>query len=78
MAREITDTEANNPHELDDIRSIGGHEVEKVAILSFRALQLYRIAALQAKLVAKQLVVMRNGDDRDGDEIDQLLQKYGE
>jgi len=63
---------------LDYIRSIGGREVEKVAVLSFRALQLQRIAALQAKLVTKQCDVMRNRGGMDEDDIDRLLQKYGE
>jgi hypothetical protein len=63
---------------LDYILSIGGREVEKVAVLSFRALQLHRIAALQAQLVTKQCVVMSTRGGMDDDATDQLLQKYGE
>ena len=42
----------------EQIRQIDGNNVERVAILSFRALQLYRIAKLQAVLVQKQNTIM--------------------
>ncbi|KAI0891427.1 hypothetical protein F4806DRAFT_500979 [Annulohypoxylon nitens] len=38
----------------EQIRQIDGDKVKRVAILSFRSLQLYRIAKLQAELVKKQ------------------------
>jgi hypothetical protein len=60
----------------DYIRSIDGSDVGKVAVLSFRALQLYRIAALQRELVGVQNDVMQ-GRKKTGDDIDSLLQKYG-
>lgn len=62
------------------IMSIGGHEVEGVAVLSFRALQLYRIAILQAELTRKQSVAMKQGraGRADWKIIDELLQSYGE
>ena len=42
----------------EQIRQIDGNNVERVAILSFRALQLYRIAKLQSVLVQKQNTIM--------------------
>jgi len=62
------------------IKAIGGHEVEGVAVLSFRALQLYRLAALQAELIEKQNAVIGHGAEGRGEEgarIDALLQSYG-
>jgi hypothetical protein len=62
------------------IMAIGGDEVEGVAVLSFRALQLYRIAVLQSELTVKQSVVMNEGKDGRGAEgkiIDDMLQNYG-
>ena len=40
------------------VKAIGGHEVEGVAVLNFRALQLYQLAALQADLIEKQNAVI--------------------
>ena len=63
------------------IKAIGGHEVEGVAVLSFRALQLYRLAALQADLIEKQNAVIGHGEEgrgAEGSQIDALLQSYGE
>jgi hypothetical protein len=75
--------------DLDDLREhiklIDGDRVGRVAILSFRSLQLYRIAQLQAALVEKQNTIMGSGpclasekdnvDETTG--IDGLLQRYG-
>ncbi|KAF2463932.1 uncharacterized protein BDR25DRAFT_346952 [Lindgomyces ingoldianus] len=66
---------------LEHIKSIGGHDVGKLAILSFRALQLYRIAALQAQLLEQQRSVMQKGEkfpEIEGGKIDVLLQKYAD
>lgn len=42
----------------EQIRQIDGEKVKRVAILSFRSLQLYRIAKLQAELIKKQNALM--------------------
>jgi hypothetical protein len=66
---------------LGQIKSIRGDEVEGVAVLSFRALQLYRIAILQAELTKKQIDIMSQKSDGRGKEgkiVDGLLQNYGE
>lgn len=72
------------------IQQIDGDKVQRVAILSFRGLQLYRIAKLQAELVKKQNAMMNPGtevpekepdasDQREKDrQVDELLQRYGE
>ncbi|KAM7195329.1 hypothetical protein V8F20_007548 [Naviculisporaceae sp. PSN 640] len=62
----------------EHIRSIGGgDQVERVAVLSFRALQLYRIAALQKKLVEVQAALFRDGKEP-GTDTDGILQKYAD
>jgi hypothetical protein len=57
-------------HDERDLREqillIDGDKVGRVAILSFRALQLYRIAKLQAELIKEQNAVMN--PSRDGTE----------
>ncbi|KAI0855687.1 hypothetical protein F4860DRAFT_519588 [Xylaria cubensis] len=42
----------------EQIRQIDGDKVRRLAVLSFRSLQLYRIAKLQAELVKKQNALM--------------------
>lgn len=68
------------------IRQIDGDKVQRVAILSFRSLQLHRIAKLQAELVKTQNAIMNpssKGNEAAGDteeslkEADRLLQRYG-
>ncbi|KAI1477069.1 hypothetical protein K445DRAFT_19047 [Daldinia sp. EC12] len=72
------------------IQQIDGDKVQRVAILSFRGLQLYRIAKLQAELIRKQNGVM-NPDEKtsqieldtkegreEGKEVDELLQRYAD
>jgi len=44
---------------LQQILLIDGDKVGRVAILSFRALQLYRIAKIQAELIKEQNAVMK-------------------
>ncbi|KAE8359903.1 hypothetical protein BDV27DRAFT_135359 [Aspergillus caelatus] len=64
---------------LDQIRSVGGREVQGIAILSFRALQLYRISDLQKELLLKQKSVMSGQQGTEGDngrQTDKLLQRY--
>lgn len=72
----------------EQIRQIDGDKVQRVAILSFRALQLYRIAKLQAALVKKQNAIMNRDndgakvalgteDDTEEEAVDKLLQRYG-
>jgi hypothetical protein len=78
---EILEESRGNQLVVDDklrnhIKSIDGSNVGSVAVLSFRALQLYRIAALQRELVGMQNEVMQ-GRTKSGDDIDKLLQKYG-
>ncbi|KAI0964735.1 hypothetical protein F4678DRAFT_386636 [Xylaria arbuscula] len=46
----------------EQIRQIDGDKVRKTAVLSFRALQLHRIAQLQAELVKKQNDLMNPPD----------------
>ncbi|KAI4863252.1 hypothetical protein F4820DRAFT_427783 [Hypoxylon rubiginosum] len=72
------------------IQQIDGDKVQRVAILSFRGLQLYRIAKLQAELVKKQNAMMNPGtevpekepdasDQREKDrQVDELLQRYAD
>ena len=65
---------------LDQVRTIGGADVAHVAVLSFRALQLYRIAALQKDLVSIQLNLLQNKEEPSkisGKETDAMLQRYG-
>ena len=54
----------------EQIRQINGNKVERVAILSFRALQLYRIAKLQAELVQKQNAIMASRNKPREDDTD--------
>lgn len=64
----------------NNIRATRGRDVKRVAILSFRALQLYRIGILQAELVEKQKDVVeraKDGTGTEGESIDKLLQRYG-
>lgn len=67
----------------DHIRRIDGDEVGNVAVLGFRALQLYRIAKLQARLINLQNEVMKGGaresidDTVEDKEADELIQRYG-
>ena len=61
---------------LDQVRSIGGTDVARVAVLSFRALQLYRIAALQKDLVGIQLNLLKDKEEP-SKETDAILQRYG-
>ncbi|KAI0490405.1 hypothetical protein F4859DRAFT_520217 [Xylaria cf. heliscus] len=75
----------------EQVNSIDGDKVGRVVILSFRALQLYRIAKLQAALVKEQNVLAHHeytrNDDNDkskqnestinGEEVDALIQRYG-
>ena len=51
-------------------------EVEKVAVLSFRSLQLERIAEMQDDLLGLALAVTR-GEAQDKDKIDKALRNYG-
>lgn len=60
----------------DQVRSIGGEDVARIAVLSFRSLQLYRIAVLQKKLVGIQSGLFRDGKEP-GTDTDQTIQKYG-
>ncbi|KAH8746001.1 hypothetical protein F5883DRAFT_586053 [Diaporthe sp. PMI_573] len=66
----------------DHIRRIDGDEVGNVAVLSFRALQLYRIAKLQASLIKLQNDVMEGRareslENTDQDkQADELIQRY--
>jgi ribosomal protein L15 len=57
--------------------TIGGSDVEKVAILSFRALQLYRIAGLQQELVVMQKNMLEQSKTVEDAKIDEKLQRYG-
>ncbi len=62
------------------IKEIGDSTVRGAAVVSFRALQLYRLAALQADLIEKQNAVIGHGAEGRGEEvsqIDALLQRYG-
>lgn len=59
---EILCTEADDILLRQQIRQIDGDNVQRVAILSFRSLQLYRIAKLQGQLVRKQNHVMKTSD----------------
>ena len=61
---------------LNQVSTIGGNEVTRVAILSFRALQLYRIGALQKELVEVQHALLRDRREPKTD-IDTMIQKYG-
>jgi hypothetical protein len=58
------------------VRSIGGEDVALVAVLSFRALQLYRIGVLQKELVEIQHELLRDGKEPKKN-IDHTIQKYG-
>ena len=51
-------------------------EVEKVAVLSFRSLQLERIAEMQDDLLGLALAGTR-GEAQNKDEIDKALRSYG-
>jgi hypothetical protein len=58
------------------VSSIGGIEVGRLAVLSFRALQLYRIGVLQKKLVETQLALIRD-ETEPKEDIDDTIQRYG-
>lgn len=66
----------------DQIRRIDGDEVGNVVVLSFRALQLCRIAKLQASLIKMQNDVMESGsgeshvDTNEDKQADELIQRY--
>ncbi|KAI1737598.1 hypothetical protein F4680DRAFT_468121 [Xylaria scruposa] len=63
------------------INSIDGDKVGRVAILSFRALQLYRIAKLQAALINEQnaLACQTQAESAENDErVDALIQRYAD
>ncbi|KAI0385616.1 hypothetical protein F5Y04DRAFT_276949 [Hypomontagnella monticulosa] len=74
----------------EQIQQIDGDKVQRIAILSFRALQLSRIAKLQAELVRKQNAMMnpskgvheeKPGPAEDPEEerrVDELLQRYAD
>ncbi|KAH8894400.1 hypothetical protein GQ53DRAFT_839979 [Thozetella sp. PMI_491] len=82
--------------DLEDLRKqigyIDGDKVGRVAILSFRGLQLYRIAQLQAALVMKQNAVLKPPNnpsnvtpgrlevnkEAEGEETDRLIQRYAD
>lgn len=81
-------TEDDNNLLQAQIQQIDGDKVQRVAILSFRGLQLHRIARLQAALVKEQnatLNPIRMGEkpksskeELDEEErVDKLLQRYG-
>ena len=59
-----------------DLETIKKVEVEKVAVLSFRSLQLERIAEMQDDLLVLALAGTR-GEAQDNDKIDKALQNYG-
>ena len=67
------------------IRSIDGDKVGGVAVLGFRALQLYRIARLQARLIEVQNAVMEDGTEEcpnvgtpEEEKADELIQRYAD
>jgi len=69
----------------EHIRSIDGDRVGKVVVLGFRALQLYRIAKLQGRLIEVQNAVLKGGaneslktDTPQEIDADALIQRYGE
>ncbi|KAI1382647.1 uncharacterized protein F4822DRAFT_423128, partial [Hypoxylon trugodes] len=92
--REILCDSEDHAHLRQQIQMIDGDKVQRVAILSFRGLQLYRIAKLQAELVKKQNTTMKpidgvpefgqdataiaDADRREGKEVDELLQRYAD
>ncbi|KAI1087065.1 hypothetical protein F5B19DRAFT_476876 [Rostrohypoxylon terebratum] len=51
---ELLSTPTDNAFLREQIREIDGDKVKRLAVLSFRSLQLHRIAKLQAELVKKQ------------------------
>ncbi|KAK4110883.1 hypothetical protein N656DRAFT_799608 [Canariomyces notabilis] len=61
----------------DQLRSIGGDDVGRLAVLSFRTLQLYRIAALQKKLVEIQMGLVKDGKEPPPD-TDTIIQNYAD
>ena len=61
---------------ITDFEALEKVEVEKVAVLSFRSLQLERIAEMQDGLLVFALAGTL-GKARDKDKIDKALQNYG-
>ena len=61
---------------ITDFEALRKVEVEKVAVLSFRSLQLERIAEMQDELLVLALVRAR-GETQDREKIDKALQNYG-
>lgn len=59
-----------------DLEALKKVEVEKVAVLSFRSLQLDRIAEIQDDLLILALAGAR-GETQDKDKIDKALRTYG-
>ncbi|KAI1451625.1 hypothetical protein F4805DRAFT_471513 [Annulohypoxylon moriforme] len=77
--------EISERHILNQIQEMDGNRVKGVVILSFRGLLLYRIAKLQSELLEKHRIIFRHipgkpcgtaSDQADGNEVDELLQRY--
>jgi len=62
----------------DQVSSIGGDDVKQVAILSFRALQLYRLGVLQKELAKIQHDLFRDGKEPEKVDIDCTIQRYAD
>lgn len=73
-----TEGSKNAESTLNNIESIKKVEVERVIVLSFRTLQLQRIAELQDELLEHAVRGLSGTDQtQNKDVVDQALQKYG-
>jgi hypothetical protein len=80
MAEKALDIERDTPPQEGSRKKPLVVEVEKVVVLSFRALQLQRIAELQDELLNLAVISARNEDlpSNHKDTVDSALKCYGE